>query len=70
MSSTSFSLLGVRFSYFSLFIEECGGKDKLQDLTTTDICVNFLKSKTLDSKLSLCDQLHNEERTDVVGTSI
>jgi hypothetical protein len=42
-----FPLLGVNLSYLTLFIEECGGKDALALMTTTDVCEEFVKPRTL-----------------------
>jgi tetratricopeptide (TPR) repeat protein len=67
--ATNFSLIGVSFSYFSLFIQDCGGEEALRDLTTSEVCEKFVKLKTFDSKLSLCEQFRNKERTDIVGLS-
>ncbi|KAJ3042588.1 Kinesin light chain 3 [Rhizophlyctis rosea] len=54
--SGSISLLGVHLSYFSFFIESCGGRDTLQGLTTQDVCTTFIIPRT-SSGQSLCDVL-------------
>ncbi|KAJ3028178.1 Kinesin light chain 3 [Rhizophlyctis rosea] len=56
--SDSLSLLGVHLTFFDIFIEECGGRDKLQNLTTGQVCDSFIKPRTdATLSLSLCDHL-------------
>ncbi|KAJ3281225.1 Kinesin light chain 3 [Borealophlyctis nickersoniae] len=52
-----FSLLGVRVSYLDTFIKQCGGRQKLKGLTTTDTCNMFVKPLTEPSRQSLCSDL-------------
>ncbi|KAJ3038076.1 Kinesin light chain 3 [Rhizophlyctis rosea] len=47
---------GVRLSFLSTFVKECGGRDKFLNLTTRQVCDSFVKTRTDFSK-SLCDQL-------------
>ncbi|KAJ3044015.1 Kinesin light chain 3 [Rhizophlyctis rosea] len=49
-------LLGVHLSYFDTFISECGGREKLLDFTTAQVCDVFIKPSTQSSQ-SLCDSL-------------
>jgi tetratricopeptide (TPR) repeat protein len=63
----SFSVLGVKFSYFHSFIEKCGGKDKLQGLTTTDVCNTFVMPWTKTNAVSVTEQLQAEGNTSIVG---
>ncbi|KAJ3030004.1 Kinesin light chain 3 [Rhizophlyctis rosea] len=49
-------LLGVQLSFLDTFIDECGGRQKLEGLTTGQICDSFVKPRTKPST-SLCDQL-------------
>ncbi|KAJ3282803.1 Kinesin light chain 3, partial [Borealophlyctis nickersoniae] len=59
-----FSLLGVRLSYFDTFIDEwCGGREKLDGWTTTEVCEKVVTPRT---KKSVCDHLV-EENSSAVG---
>ncbi|KAJ3042418.1 Kinesin light chain 3 [Rhizophlyctis rosea] len=53
------SLQGVRLAYLQTFIEECGGRQALETLTTADVCERFIKPRTDETK-SLCDHLLND----------
>ncbi|KAJ1551138.1 hypothetical protein HK096_002939 [Nowakowskiella sp. JEL0078] len=55
-----FSRVGVRVSYLNYFVSECGGRDILLNLTTGDICENYIQPRTSVSKLSLCEHLLKE----------
>jgi len=48
---------GVRLSYYAQFVEECGGRDALQGLTTTEVCDTFVKPATARLQASYCDLL-------------
>jgi hypothetical protein len=47
---------GVQLSYkVDEFYDECGGREALKDLTTKQVCEQFIKSKTQELQLSYCD---------------
>ena len=60
-----FPKLGVKLEEFEVFIARCGGEDALIDLTTNDICNDYLKPLTVDKKVSYCDLLLSQGRTTV-----
>jgi len=61
---------GVRLSHFHQFIADCGGRDALAHLTTTQVCERFVKPATARLEASYCDMLaqrQKEEPPGVVG---
>ncbi|KAJ3100866.1 Kinesin light chain 3 [Phlyctochytrium bullatum] len=71
VDETSFSLLGIRLSYFQKFIDQCGGKEQLEGLTTTQVNIKYLQPATAASKLSMCEQLLlDPEQKHYVGTAV
>ena len=56
---------GVKLCTFLEFIELNGGKSAFQDLTTTDVCNNFLKPNTETAKSSYCELLRNNNSENV-----
>ena len=56
-SSIPFPKKGVKLSYVQDFYNLCGGRDIIEDLTTTEINDNFQKKITEKYKLSFCDYL-------------
>ena len=56
-SSLPFPTKGVKLSFANEFYELCGGKDKIKDLTTTDINEVYQKKITEKYKLSFCEYL-------------
>ena len=56
---------GVKLCAVDEFIQRAGGEAKLLDLTTTDVCNQFLKPLTSESKGSYCDVLKQENSPDV-----
>jgi len=42
----TFNTLGVKFSYFDVFINDNGGREKFLDKTTTDVKDEFILSMT------------------------
>ena len=50
---------GIKVSFLERFVEEVGGREKLNGKTTTDVCNEFLKPITENSQSSLCDLLHH-----------
>ncbi len=59
---------GVRLSAILAFFELCGGRSALVDLTTTEVCENFVKPMTECWKVSFCEKLRLENH-DAVGTA-
>ena len=57
---------GVRLSFVNQFIAECGGRDALEGLTTTEMSDNFVKPATFSNQSSYCDML-TSQRHDTVG---
>ncbi|GFH59741.1 hypothetical protein CTEN210_16217 [Chaetoceros tenuissimus] len=56
VSTTSFLKNGIKLSYLlNQFVKDCGGKEALVGLTTTDVCNQFVLPITKESKLSYCD---------------
>jgi hypothetical protein len=62
-----FSLLGVKLAFFDEFISKNGGRAAFHGMTTTDVNSSFLVPETRATKLSMCDQLVSQGRSDVVG---
>jgi tetratricopeptide (TPR) repeat protein len=62
----TFPRYGVRLSFLNLFLEECGGRSALEDLTTTEVCERFIKPVTESSESSYCDFLR-ELKHEAVG---
>ena len=66
---------GVKLSYLlNHFVEECGGREALEGLTTTEVCEKFVKPFTKDYQLSYCDMIlekakENDELDGVVQTA-
>ncbi|KAJ3034816.1 Kinesin light chain 3 [Rhizophlyctis rosea] len=52
-------LIGVSVAYFDTFIAECGGRDRLTNLTTAQVCNDFIIPRT-QSAQSLCSRLSTE----------
>ena len=56
----SFPKLGVKLSFLNDFILlECGGRENLQNLTTTEVCERFIKPITQTTQSSYCDLLQH-----------
>ncbi|KAJ3042896.1 Kinesin light chain 3 [Rhizophlyctis rosea] len=49
-AATGVPLIGVGVSYLNTFIKECGGRNKLHNLTTAQVCEQFVKPRTSLSK--------------------
>jgi hypothetical protein len=60
MGEVAYDRLGVRLSYFREFIERCGGRSVLENLSTSEIKEGFVRPFTEKSQLSLCEQLMSE----------
>lgn len=52
-----FNESGVQLSVLLEFVNSCGGRAKLQGMTTTEVCDTFLKPMTALSRRSYCDFL-------------
>ena len=57
---------GVHLSFAHEFIAECGGRDALERLTTTEVNDQFVKPATFATQSSYCDML-TSQRHDAVG---
>eukprot|EP01038_Epipyxis_sp_PR26KG_P012867 gene12867-17243_t len=60
-STLPFPKDGVTLAVFDLFINQCGGEAELKNLSTTEVCENFLKPFTFESHSSYCQKLKREE---------
>ena len=59
--SRTFPLNGIRLSFLQTFIDiYCGGREKLQGLTTTFVIDKFIKPQTLLWQQSFCDMLESQ----------
>jgi len=58
-NSLLFPKLGVRLCYLNDFISQCGGREVLEGLTTTEVCERFVKPLTEKTQSSYCDLLHH-----------
>lgn len=54
-SCRPFPLLGITMNGILAFVDKCGGKDKFQGLTTTDVCERIVKNLTIEHASSYCD---------------
>ncbi len=66
---TEISILGVRLSYFDIFVEKFGGLESFQGLTTEQVMQRFVKPVTEKTRLSLCEQLVSEGLHSYVGNA-
>jgi hypothetical protein len=48
---------GIRVRFFQKFIEQFGGEATFHELTTMDVCDQFVKPATKDRMISYCDYL-------------
>ena len=53
-------LLGLKLSCFHLFVEECGGVEFLDGLTTEMVCARFVKPVTAHAQESYCELLQTQ----------
>lgn len=65
--SIPFPKLGVKLSFVDAFIEDCGGLEALEGVSTIDLCEYFIKPVTAKSQSSYCDVLHELDHP-AVGT--
>lgn len=61
---------GIKLSSLNDFYVACGGKDKLNGLTTTEVNEQFQKHITADSQLSYCEYLKQQNSTSVGIASV
>jgi GTPase SAR1 family protein len=67
---SDFSSLGVKLSFFEQFIDENDLRSpKNKDLTTDEVMIKFVKSRTEDTKLSYCEHLKSKGEGEFVGPS-
>eukprot|EP01035_Chromulina_nebulosa_P031752 gene31752-42345_t len=59
-TSRPFPLLGITMNGILEFVDKCGGKDKFQGLTTTDVCERIVKNLTIEHASSYCDMLKGD----------
>lgn len=58
-----FPQLGIAMSAIDDFIQTVGGVSKLEGMTTTDVCVNYIIPMTKDKNCSYCDQIIQQKTT-------
>ncbi|GFH61760.1 TPR-like protein [Chaetoceros tenuissimus] len=63
--SIPFPTNGIKLSYLlNQFVDDRGGREALKDLTTEQICNQFVKPDTKDYKLSYCDMIVEKAKYD------
>jgi hypothetical protein len=65
ISPLHFDKRGVRLQAIQEFITECGGVEALENLTTKEVCEQFLKLKTLNTASSYCEYLYQKKSANV-----
>lgn len=55
----AFPRLGVRLSFLSLFLLDCGGREQLAGLTTTEVCERYVKPVTAVTQSSYVELLRH-----------
>ncbi|EQC29229.1 hypothetical protein SDRG_13102 [Saprolegnia diclina VS20] len=60
MAAPSSRPLGVSLRYFHHLIEACGGRKKLNGLTTAQVCFDYIVPLTKSTELSLVDHLASD----------
>lgn len=45
-------------------MKECGGRETLQGLSTTEVCSQFIMPKTKECELSYCDMILEQAKKD------
>lgn len=69
-TSTNLKLLpkeGIKLSHLEVFIQSCGGLDKLKNLTTREVCQRHILPLTETNKCSYVDYLKANEQASAVG---
>ena len=64
-----FPSLGVKLSHLQIFIENCGGREALKDLTTTEVCEEFVKPMTYINENSYCEMMRDLNGEEAIGES-
>jgi hypothetical protein len=64
---TDMSLLGVRLSFLTLFIENNGGEDRFRGLTTKDVMIRLVLPETMSTGLSFCELMLSRGLKENVG---
>ena len=63
------SMLGIKVSFLDSFIKSSGGRSALKEYTTERVKIEFVMPATKESRLSYCELLRSQGRTDIVGTA-
>jgi GTPase SAR1 family protein len=67
---SDFSTLGVKLSFFEKFVDENKLRSpELEDLTTEEVMIKFVKSRTEDTRHSYCEYLKSKGEGRFVGPS-
>jgi hypothetical protein len=66
----TFPRYGVRLSFLDEFLDECGGRSALEDLTTTEVCEKFIKPVTESSESSYCEFLRELKHEAVAEATV
>jgi hypothetical protein len=68
----SFNLDGIPLSMLLEFVEECGGRQVLENLTTSEVCEKYLKpmTKTPDGGNSYCQYMKNKMDSRVTQATV
>ena len=61
---------GVKLSYVAEFLAICGGREKLQGLTTTEVSEKFVKPMSESCQSSFCDMLKGQSHPAVGVASV
>ncbi|KAJ3106231.1 Kinesin light chain 3 [Phlyctochytrium bullatum] len=61
------NLDGISLAYLHHFVDACGGRAALKDLTTADICTQFILPATEAAQTSACNVLTSFGRADAVS---
>eukprot|EP01039_Chlorochromonas_danica_P003394 gene3394-3719_t len=70
MKPKSFPRLGVRLSAFPLFVNACGGLEKLEGLTTGKVWEKFIQPMTAARKCSFTELLRSTQSTAVTNPTV
>eukprot|EP01039_Chlorochromonas_danica_P010200 gene10200-11289_t len=68
--STNLKLLpkeGIKLSHLEVFIQSCGGLDKLKNLTTREVCQRYILPLTDTNKSTYCDYLKTTDQASAIG---
>ena len=60
-----FSKMGIKLSYLlNTFISDCGGRSRLNELTTSEVCEKYVKPFTHQCQSSYCDTILRQRQED------